>query len=91
MRLTASTWRAGRRWTGRWWTPVGAPRALFAFDRKVLTIDCDPVRCYGVGRDGQTFYGNEAVPPEPQPPVTQINLIQNWVEELKAKVPSRSR
>jgi hypothetical protein len=23
----------------------------------------------------------------PQPPVTHINLIQNWTEELKAKVP----
>jgi hypothetical protein len=29
-----------------------------------------------------------AMPKSAPPPVTSINLIQNWFEELKAKVPT---
>ncbi len=46
------------------------------------------VRLIDVAPDGQRFYAVERVKPPPAPPVTHINLIQNWFEELKAKVPT---
>jgi len=46
------------------------------------------VRCYDVAPDGQRFYARQARNPPPPPVVTHINLIQNWFEELKAKVPA---
>jgi len=45
-------------------------------------------RCLDVASDGQPSYAVEVLTPSLQPPVTQINLIQNWFEELKAKVPA---
>jgi hypothetical protein len=45
------------------------------------------VRCYDVAPDGQRFYAVELLPTERQP-ITHVNLIENWFEELKAKVPS---
>jgi hypothetical protein len=48
------------------------------------------LRCFDVAPDGQHFYGTQVqAPPLPPPPVTHINLIQNWFEELKAKVPAK--
>jgi hypothetical protein len=41
-----------------------------------------------VASDGQRSYAVEVLTPSLQPPVTHINLIQNWFEELKAKVPT---
>jgi Tol biopolymer transport system component len=66
---------------------VGTPRVLFEFGTSDLSFYCVPVRCYDVAADGQRFYGTQRVPQAPTPPVTHINLIQNWFEELKAKVP----
>jgi len=37
---------------------------------------------------GKRFFCLQSVPAAPLPPVTHINLIQNWFEELKAKVPA---
>lgn len=48
---------------------------------------CEPVRCYDVTPDGQHFVFARSLPRDPLPPVTHINLILNWFEELKAKVP----
>jgi len=42
-----------------------------------------------VAQDGQTFYAFKAAAPQPEPIVTHINLIENWFEELKARVPVR--
>jgi hypothetical protein len=47
------------------------------------------VRCYDVSPDGQQFYAVQTRTPPPKPVVTYINLIENWLEELKAKVQSR--
>lgn len=65
---------------------IGRPRSLFDLPRDFAV--CDPVRCYDVAPDGQSFYFRKAIPSAPPLPVTHISLIQNWVEELKAKVPS---
>ena len=70
---------------------IGRPRPLFEFDPAELFLLCSPVRCYDIAPNGQRFFGVQLRPGPPPPPVTHINLIQNWVEELKAKVPSGTR
>jgi hypothetical protein len=40
-----------------------------------------------VAPDGQQFYGLRQAPSAPIPSVTQIHLILNWTEELRARVP----
>jgi hypothetical protein len=67
---------------------IGRPRTLFEYKSlRDLTFDCGPSRCYDVAPDGQRFYAVQAAAPPPASVVTHINLIQNWFEELKAKVP----
>jgi Tol biopolymer transport system component len=62
--------------------PAGVPTRLFSF----TTTYSDPVRGYDITPDGRRFLIPE--PPRYVPAeVTQLNLVQNWVEELKAKVP----
>jgi hypothetical protein len=46
------------------------------------------VRCFDVSADGQRFYVTQTQTPNPPPSVTHINFVQNWFEELKAKVPT---
>jgi hypothetical protein len=67
---------------------IGRPRPLFEFDPYNLMLACTPVRCYDIAPDGQRFYTTQARTPAPPPVVTHINLIQNWFEELKSKVPA---
>ncbi|MBP2671818.1 MAG: serine/threonine protein kinase [candidate division NC10 bacterium] len=62
---------------------VGRPQALFDF----TFVQCGPVRGYDLDRDGQRFLFTRTKR-EPVADVTRINLIQNWFEELKAKVPA---
>ena len=67
---------------------IGRPKALFDFDLKSLAFGCSPLRCYDVSPDGQRFFTTRTLPAPPVTPVTHINLILNWFEELKAKVPA---
>jgi Tol biopolymer transport system component len=67
---------------------IGRPTELFSFSIGDLGMACYPVRCFDVARDGQRFYAVQRVTPPPTPPVTHINLVENWFEELKAKVPT---
>ena len=67
---------------------IGTPQVLFDFDPQQLFLGCTPVRCYDVAPDGQRFYAVQSVASPPGLPVTRIDLIQSWVEELKAKVPA---
>ncbi len=67
---------------------IGRPRPLFEFDAVNLKLVCAPVRCYDVALDGQRFFAVEQRPAPPPVPVTHVGIIQNWVEELKAKVPT---
>jgi eukaryotic-like serine/threonine-protein kinase len=68
---------------------IGTRRPLFSFDSDELLFDCSGARCYDVSPDGQRFYVVQATQPSPPPVVTHINFVQNWFEELKAKVPAR--
>ena len=70
---------------------LGRPRALFAFDDLDLHFAAFPVRGYDVSRDGQRFYTvRTRNPPIPSPPaVTHVDVVLNWLEDLKARVPVR--
>jgi len=48
-----------------------------------------PVRGYDVAADGQTFYMVRLRAPQPLAPVTHVNLVLNWFEELKTKAAPR--
>ena len=67
----------------------GTPRPLFEFAFMDMGLACTPVRCYDVAPDGQRFFGVKAEPREPTPPTTQINVVLNWLEEVRRKVPTR--
>ena len=67
---------------------VATPRTLFEFGPDLLFAG-GGVRAHGVSADGERFYVVQSPPYPALPRVTHINLIQNWFEELKAKVPAR--
>jgi hypothetical protein len=66
---------------------IGSPRVVFEFDPRDLAFNCVQVRCYDVAPDGQRFYVVRTPTTQPAPVVTHVNLITNWFEELRAKVP----
>jgi hypothetical protein len=70
----------------------GVPRTLFQFPPAEFLFRCQGARpFYDVSRDGQRFYVvRRPVTPSPMP-VTHISLVQNWFEDLKAKVPTGSK
>jgi hypothetical protein len=72
---------------GRSQTPVGPPRSLFSFEYRDLALLCLPIRCYDVMPDGNGFYSFQVLPTPPVPPVTHIELVQNWTQELRTKLP----
>ena len=65
----------------------GRPRRLFGFSPPALSFECAPNRCYAVAPDGERFYVRQMPPTAPPAPVTHVQLVQNWTEELKARVP----
>jgi len=44
-----------------------------------------------IGPGGPASARGRGLQGPPQPPVTHVNLIQNWFEELKVKVPTQAR
>jgi serine/threonine-protein kinase len=66
---------------------AGTPRRLFAV--KGASMAGDPIRQYDVAPDGQHFVLRLPEESPPPVPVTEIELVQNWFEELRAKVPAR--
>jgi len=66
---------------------IGRPQTLFEFDPGDFHFSCLPSRCYDVALDGQRFYAMQARRRPPPPVVTHVNLMLNWLEELKARAP----
>jgi hypothetical protein len=66
---------------------IGPPRRLFS--TKAMPMGSDSIRAYDVTPDGQRFLLRRTEPTPPTAPVTHINLIENWFEELKKKAPAR--
>ena len=62
----------------------GAPRRLFQADSTCFAGGT----CYGVAPDGRFLM---IQPIEPERPVTQINVVLNWYEELKGRLAAPSR
>jgi Tol biopolymer transport system component len=62
---------------------VGRPRRLFSTDLPLASTVTSP---YAVSPDGQFFYSMLRLAATPTPPVTQIELVQNWTEELTARL-----
>ncbi len=69
---------------------IGTPQLLFEVNAPHIRLTCYPVRCYDVSPDGLRFYAVQTTSsPASAPAVTHVRLVQNWLEELKAKVPTR--
>jgi serine/threonine-protein kinase len=66
---------------------VGRPRRLFELAPTRVTLIADETRRYDVAPDGQRFLAitedQNAVPA-----VTHLNLVEGWIEELKARAPA---
>jgi eukaryotic-like serine/threonine-protein kinase len=65
---------------------AGSPRVLFEGPFR----NDGPFRGYDITPDGQRFLMVQEVP-QPPTSVSQMILVQNWVEELKQRVPANSR
>jgi serine/threonine-protein kinase len=63
---------------------AGTPRMLFTGTYSPTS----PVRNYDVSPDGARFIMEKAVF-QMEPPITTINLVVNWLDELKARVPGK--
>jgi eukaryotic-like serine/threonine-protein kinase len=63
----------------------GQPRQLFETDWLQPTI---PVGSFDVSPDGRRFLGVQALASEPGP-VTRIEIVENWLDELKRLVPTK--
>ncbi len=68
---------------------VSGARPIFEFEVDDLRFHCVPVRCFDVAADGERFYVSQAVRGPVIPAVTHVNLVLNWVDELRSKVPAR--
>jgi len=66
---------------------AGTPRMLFEKQYELAPV---PVANYDVSRDGQRFLMVKPSEQEQAAP-TQINVVLNWFEELKQKVPAAKK
>ena len=69
---------------------ASAPRPMFPTKPDNSFGGCGPTRCYDVSPDGQTFYEVRYPAMVAAPPVTHINLVLNWLQELHEKFPASS-
>jgi serine/threonine-protein kinase len=69
---------------------LGQPRELFRDDQQVLP-GCNPTRCFDIAPDGNRFFTIQLQRRPDATPVTHINLVFNWLDELKDKVSSGGR
>jgi hypothetical protein len=59
------------------------------FEFRGINFSCSPARCYDIAPDGEHFITTDRRVTPPRAPVTHIQLVQNWLEELKARVPTK--
>lgn len=64
---------------------LGTPRALFSGDYLEAAV---PIRGFDITRDGRRFLMKARGPAVESAPVTSINVVLNWFEELKRLVPT---
>jgi len=68
---------------------LGTPRPVFTLPANDVSFTAGGSRAYDVTPDGRRFFGFRVQPTPPNPRATQVNLVLNWFEELKAKVPAK--
>jgi serine/threonine-protein kinase len=68
---------------------AGVPRALFEFRSADYPPGVSPIRAYDVTNDGTRFLMARVLKDSVEPPITQIVIAQNWLEELKRMVPAK--
>ena len=66
---------------------AGKPRLLFE-GNYVANVSTAAGAFYSVSPDGQRFLMTKTAD-QPQASLTQINMVLNWFEELKQKVPAK--
>ena len=64
--------------------PIGPPRELFSG----RFLQAGLLQNYDVTANGQRFLMVQTLDPTPEPQ-TELVLVQNWFEELKARVPTK--
>jgi Tol biopolymer transport system component len=62
---------------------VERPRRLFSSE---ISLTGTLTRPFSLSPDGQLLYVTQPIDSPPLPPVTHVELIQNWTEELTARV-----
>jgi hypothetical protein len=67
-------------------TAVGTPKMLFEGQYQLLDLSTPN---YDVSSDGQRFLMLKAA--EQAESATQINIVLNWFEELKQKIPMEKK
>jgi Tol biopolymer transport system component len=68
---------------------AGVPRPLFEFRSAEYPAGVSPIRPYDVTRDGTRFLMARRSAESVEQPITQLVLVQNWLEELKRLVPTK--
>ena len=64
---------------------LGRPEALFDFQ----FMGCAPIRGYGLRRDSRRFLFTRVKQRPGSVEITRLNLVQNWLEELKRLCPTK--
>jgi serine/threonine-protein kinase len=67
---------------------VGLPKFLFDVPDGI-PLNLPPARAYDVSADGRRFLAVRTVPAPPDPAITEIRLVLNWMDELRAKAPAK--
>jgi serine/threonine-protein kinase len=67
---------------------LGPPRRLFDLDERRLVVNYTATG-YTPTPDGRGFIFAQWVPAQTAPPPSQIHLVQNWLDELRERVPAR--
>jgi hypothetical protein len=62
---------------------------LFEFRSADYPPGVSPIRAYDVTNDGTRFLMARVLKDSVEPPITQIVIAQNWLEELKRMVPAK--
>jgi hypothetical protein len=68
---------------------AGAPRALFEIRSADYPPGVAPIRAYDVTRDGTRVLMAQVLRDSIEPPITQIVVVQNWLDELKRMTPDK--
>ena len=68
---------------------AGVPRELFEVSSADYPGGVAPIRAYDVTRDGARFLMAQVLKASIEAPITQVVIVQNWLDELKRMAPSK--